>query len=329
VDRGDVVLTRRELAGLFLVAIWSPYVSAQRRGTPPATGRRGFPPVRGGRGTAPGRGRGSRGGAIPDGVDAYLDLEYVENGHVRQRLDLYVPEKPAGPLPLIVWVHGGGWSGGSKASPTALPLTARGFAVASIEYRLSQHAVFPAQIEDCKAAVRWLRANAGTYDLDPQRFGAWGSSAGGHLVALLGTAGDAKELEGRNGHLDQTSRVQAVVDWFGPTDFLRMRGTHDQAGSPESRLIGGPIQQNKEKAHRANPIAYISPSTPPFLIMHGTGDRAVPFEQSELLAAELKIAGVEVTLVPLPGAQHGDPMFWSAPNMRRVEEFLTRHLKAR
>src|SRR5205085_165270 len=138
----------------------------------------------------------------------------------RNRLDLYLPEKAQGRLPVVVWIHGGAWRAGSKDHCPAVPLTAKGFAVASINYRFSQHAVFPAQIEDCKAAIRWLRANADKYHLDPDHIGAWGASAGGHLVALLGTSGNKKELEGKGGNLEQSSKVQCVIDWFGPTDLL-------------------------------------------------------------------------------------------------------------
>src|SRR5262249_6997950 len=157
--------------------------------------------------------------------------------------DLYLPEKADSPSPVIVWVHGGAWRGGSKENCPAVPFAARGYAVASINYRLSQHATFPAQIEDCKAAVRWLRANANKFRRAPDRFGAGGASAGGPLVALLGTAGDAKELEGKGGHLDRPSRVQAVVDWFGPTDLTKMGGSHNRPNSPEALLIGGPVQE--------------------------------------------------------------------------------------
>ncbi len=193
-------------------------------------------------------------GKVPEGTTVHRNLEYVKGGHERQRLDLYVPEKADGPLPVIVWVHGGAWLTGSKeGGGPALPFVGKGYAVASINYRLSQHAKFPAQIEDCKAAIRWLRANAKTYNLDPGRFGVWGASAGGHLVALLGTSGDVKDLEGNAGTDDQSSRVQAVVDWFGPTDVTQMGGSHDQPDSPEAENFwSGPVQVNKDKA-RAEP----------------------------------------------------------------------------
>src|SRR5262249_12628746 len=147
----------------------------------------------------------------------HRDLPYVTGGHQRQTLDLYLPSAEQ-PVPLIIWIHGGAWRVGSKEDDLPLDYLAQGCAVASINYRLSQHALFPAQIEDCKAAVRWLRANATRFKLDPQRFGAWGPSAGGHLAALLGTTGAVRAFEvGAN--LVVSSRVQAVVDYFGPTDF--------------------------------------------------------------------------------------------------------------
>jgi acetyl esterase/lipase len=264
---------------------------------------------------------------VPEGTKVYRDLAYVKDGHERQKLDLYLPEKAEGPLPLIVWIHGGGWQAGSKDRCPAVPFVAKGYAVASINYRLSQHAKFPAQIEDCKAAIRWLRANARKYHLDPDHVGVWGASAGGHLVALLGTSGGAKELEGKEGNLDQSSRVQAVVDWFGPTDLTKMGGGHNRPNSAEARLLGGPVQENMEKAAVANPITYVSKDAAPFLIMHGDEDKSVPYSQSELLTEALKKAGVEVTLVPIKGAGHGGPAFQRPEVRKAIEEFFDKHLK--
>jgi acetyl esterase/lipase len=266
------------------------------------------------------------------GVKAMRDLEYANVGGRSLRLDLYLPEKSDGPLPLIVWIHGGAWQAGNKSGTPALPFVRRGYAVASIDYRLSQDAIFPAQIEDCKAAIRWLRAHAKEHGIDPAHIGVWGSSAGGHLVALLGTSGDVKELEGAAGNLDQSSRVQAVCDWFGPTDFCQMAAhaipgsklVHNDPKSPESRLIGGPIQENKDKVARANPITYVSKDDPPFLIMHGDRDNLVPHHQSVLLNEALKKAGVDVTFKTVEGAGHG---FGGPENTKMVEEFFDRTLK--
>ena len=264
---------------------------------------------------------------LPEGTIVHRDLAYVANGHERQRLDLYLPEKSANPLPVVVWIHGGAWLGGSRAyTGPLLPLVGKGYAVASIGYRLSQDAVFPAQIEDCKAAIRWLRANAGTYQLDPNRIGVGGDSAGGHLAALLGTTGGVKELEGNGGNPDQPSRVQAVLDWYGPSDLLKMGGSHNDPNSPEALLIGGPVQQHPDKAARASPITYVSKDTPPFLIMHGDQDNVVPITESERLAAALEAAGVEVTFHRIAGAGHGGREFSSEENLKRIEGFFARHL---
>ena len=169
----------------------------------------------------------------PPGVTVLRDLQYIQGGHGRNRLDLYLPDKADGRLPLVVWIHGGAWWAGSKEGCPAVPLVGKGYAVASINYRLSQHAVFPAQIEDCKAAIRWLRANAVKYHLDPDHVGVWGESAGGHLVAMLGTTGNAKELEGTGGNLDQSSHVQCVIDWFGPSDLVTVGTQTDKPGTPD------------------------------------------------------------------------------------------------
>jgi acetyl esterase/lipase len=262
----------------------------------------------------------------PDGVKVLRDLEYVPEGHERQKLDLYLPEKSDAPLPVVVWVHGGGWRQGDKSNCPAVFLTARGYAVASVGYRLSQDAVFPAQIEDCKTAIRWLRANAGKYNLDPDHVGAWGGSAGGHLVALLGTAEDVKELEGK-GNLDQSSRVQCVVDWFGPTDLGAFGPRADGEKSPVRLLLGGPPSEQKEKAALASPVTHVHKGGPPFLIMQGDKDPLVPPAQSKALAEALKEAGVPVTLVMLEGAGHGGKEFGSDESRKQIVDFFDEHLK--
>jgi len=263
---------------------------------------------------------------LPAGVRVLRDLKYVENGHERNRLDLYLPEKVEGGLPLVVWIHGGAWQAGSKQGCPAVFLAAKGYAVASINYRLSQHAIFPAQIEDCKAAIRWLRGNAAKYQIDADHIGVWGASAGGHLVAMLGTTGNVKDLEGTGGNLDRSSRVQCVVDWFGPSDLATMAGSHDNPGSPESRLIGGTVQENKEKARKASPLTYVSKDSAPFLIMHGDQDNTVPLSQSEVLAAALKKAGVDVKLVVVKGNGHGGPGFTTPESRKLIEDFFGRYL---
>jgi acetyl esterase/lipase len=242
---------------------------------------------------------------------ALKDLAYVTDGHDLQKLDLYLPNGD-GPFPLIIWIHGGAFFMGSKEEHVPVDYLNRGYAIASLNYRLSQHALFPAQIEDCKSAVRWLRANAKTYSLAPDRFCAWGGSAGGHLASMLGTTGSTTEFDvGEN--LEFPSKVQAVVDYYGPTDFLQMDAhrlpdglKHDGPKSPESRLIGGPIQQNKDKVAAANPITYVTKDCPPFLIVHGDQDPMVPHHQSVLLKEALEQTGVPVLFYTVPGGGHGE-----------------------
>ncbi len=273
-------------------------------------------------------------GRVPPGVVAHRDLAYVESGHDRQKLDLYLPStRPSSPLPVILWVHGGGWQNGSKASalPLRLGFVAKGYAIASIGYRLSDTAKFPAQIQDVKAAIRWLRAHAAEHGLDPERFVAWGSSAGGHLVALLGTAGDVKAFD-VGPHLDRSSRVQAVIDFYGPSDFVRFVETpgytsHRSPDAPESKLIGGPVLENKDKAAAVSPVTYASKDDAPFLILHGAADPTVPPNQSEALHAALQKAGVASALHILPGAKHGGPEFTAPAALGWIDAFLAKNLK--
>ncbi|HEV3416626.1 MAG TPA: alpha/beta hydrolase [Pirellulales bacterium] len=271
---------------------------------------------------------------LPEGINVERDLAYDSHGK-SNTLDLYLPEKATAPLPLVIWIHGGAWIAGNKDDGgPAIRLLPFGYATASINYRLSNEAIYPAQIEDCKAAMRFLRANAKKYNLDPDHFGVWGASAGGHLVALLGTTGDVKELEGSGPHLDVSSRVQAVCDLFGPTDLAKIASQsgpeivmkHDAPDSPEAKLIGGPIQDNPEKAAKANPITYVSKSAAPFLILHGDKDPLVPAEQSRILHEALQKAGVESTLVIVKGAGHG-PGLDTPQYFQQVVDFFDRHLR--
>ncbi|MES2697720.1 MAG: alpha/beta hydrolase [Verrucomicrobiota bacterium] len=253
---------------------------------------------------------------VPAGVTAHRDLAYVAVGHERQKLDLYLPAEGSGPFPVIVWIHGGAWFAGDRKNcpPLREGFVARGYAVASLGYRLSSHEIFPAQIEDCKAALRWLRAHAKEYRLDAAHIGVWGASAGGHLVSLLGTTDGVREFE-VGAHLDQSSRVQAVVDYYGPTDFRQMdkhapasaRQKHDDPESPESRLIGSPIQDAGSAApvRRANPITYLEKTDPPFLIVHGDADATVPHHQSVLLYEAAVAHKVAVHFITIRGGGHG------------------------
>lgn len=265
------------------------------------------------------------------------NIEYANVNGKSLLADLYLPEKSDKLAPVVLYVHGGGWVAGDKHEGVLAAMSLpNDYAVVSINYRFSSEAVFPAQIYDCKAAVRWIRAHAKFYNLDSAHIGAWGASAGGHLVALLGTSGDVKELEGDEGNLDQSSRVEAVCDWFGPTDFLKIDDEYahsdvktvlPRAAAPDSlaaKLIGAPIEKAKEKTERANPITYVTKDDPPMLIMHGDKDPLVPLAQSELLRDALQKAGVEVKLDVIKGAGHG---FMSPRIARTVVDFFDAHLK--
>lgn len=249
---------------------------------------------------------------VPADVRAMRDIEYAKVDGKPLLLDVFVPRRADKPMPVVVWIHGGGWRAGSKERCPTIPLTARGYGVVSINYRLTDAATFPAQIHDCKGAIRWVRAHASEYGFDPDRIGVWGASAGGHLVALLGTSGGNKEIEGDvGGNLDQSSRAQAVADFCGPTSFLEFEVTPenlkrvDSAGSALARLLGGPPSEKKDAARAASSTTYVSKDDPPFLIVHGDQDPLVPVQQARILADKLKQAGVDVTLHIMPGAGHG------------------------
>ncbi|HZL33657.1 MAG TPA: alpha/beta hydrolase [Tepidisphaeraceae bacterium] len=277
---------------------------------------------------------------LPAGVKAQRNIQYVPGGDAAQSLDLYLPEKTSDkPLPLVVWIHGGGWMGGSKAGCPALYLVPKGYAAASVEYRFSQKALFPAQIQDCQAAIRWLRANSKKYNIDPDHIGVWGESAGGHLVALLETAGGKKAFAPIGGNEAQSDRVQAVCDWYGPTDFntvMQQAADDKNAKSvikfntpddPYSDLIGVKLGDDKEKGDAVSPVHYVGKGDPPILIMHGTKDTLVPLAQSQEFVKALKKAGVDVLLQKFPGAGHGGPAFHQPAARKLIKAFFDKHLK--
>ncbi len=268
----------------------------------------------------------------PASTKTLRDLSYVKEGHPRQKLDLYLPAPNH--EPLLVYIHGGGWREGSKAHVTGLDqIVAQGFAVASVEYRFSQDAVFPAQIEDCKSAIRWLRAHAADYGYDPARIAAFGESAGGHLTALLATTGTIRDFD-KGENLEQSSAIQCGIDWFGPTDFPGFRPPNGQSiqavagNSILAQLFGGPPLEKLELAKRASPVTWVTKTTAPLYIMHGTKDPLVPLDQSTELADKMKEAGVDVTLEVIEGAGHGGPQFTAGDKPSKMFEFLKLHLPA-
>jgi acetyl esterase/lipase len=280
-------------------------------------------------------------GAAQNTYTTYLDLSYVNDGNPAHKLDLYVPNGVSSPVPLIVFIHGGGWQNGDKQfGPNSYQLryARSGYAVASINYRFSSEAIFPAQIYDCKAAIRWLRANAAQYNLDATRIGAWGPSAGGHLASLLGTSGDVTSLEGSlGGNMQFSSRVQAVMDWYGVIDFLQHdvllaqngcpNPNHNSPTSAESRLMGCAIQTCPEAVRTANPMTYVTPDDPPFFIEHGTADCSVAPGQSQIFQTLFQSVGHDSTLTFLQGEGHGGPQFLTESNLAAVDAFWNAKLR--
>jgi acetyl esterase/lipase len=274
-----------------------------------------------------------RGQPFGAGVRVLRDLRYGITPGRANVLDIYLPEKSDGAArPLVIWIHGGGWMQGDKSPCRAIGLVREGFVVASINYRLSEQAAFPAQIFDCKGAIRGLRAHAAKYGIDPTRIGVWGESAGGHLAALLGTSGDVPALEGDvGGNLDQSSRVEAVCDWFGPTDMTKIGEQTDAKNpfklhpeiSPCALLFGGLAMATTERMEVANPIVYIKGGEPAFLIMHGDQDHMVPVAQSAMLAAALKEHSDVYDFQVVKGAGHGKGF---GPEGKVVGDFFVRTL---
>jgi len=283
------------------------------------------------------------------------ELVYGVSGGRPRLLDLYLPSGATQSLPVIVWLHAGGWRSGNRTQAPDLSrhFAMHGFAMASIDYRLSGEAKFPAQLHDVKSAIRWLRANAERYGLDDRRIGLWGASAGGHLAALAAlTPHDefGPPDDGASMHHDVPTNVQAVVTAYAPIDFLSMDEQRDEAvitvedpsafvlppgartsdaRSYESLLIGAPINDRPDLVRAASPLTYVSVGAPPFLLVHGRSDRAVPVQQSELLCEALARCGTDVTLHLVNGKGHG---FLDRPDaaptrtLAVIEAFFRRHL---
>ncbi|MBK9714562.1 MAG: alpha/beta hydrolase [Kouleothrix sp.] len=277
---------------------------------------------------------------------AHKDVAYADASST-QKLDLYLPAG-AGPFPVIVNIHGGGFKLGDKGmvdDASGKAFLAAGYAIASIDYRLSGEAKFPAAVLDAKAAVRFLRANAAKYNLNPDKVVAFGQSAGGNIASMLGTTGNVAEFDDPSlGNAGVSSRVQAVINWFGPNDFAQMDAqakaqgcsasdqTHNNADSFESAYLGAAVPTVPELVKKANPLSYIDKDTPPFLIQKGDQDCTVPVENTKMLADALGAAGIDVQFDLLKGAGHGDqggtPVFASDSNVQTMLSFLNSKLRS-
>jgi len=268
------------------------------------------------------------------GIEALHDVVIGKGGAQELHAEIAYPKNAAKPTPAIIYIHGGGWIEGTYKH-SLIQFAQHGYFGASIEYRFSNVATWPAQIQDCKLAVRWLRANAAQYNVDPNRIGVWGESAGGHLVTCLGTMADVKEYEGDGGYPGVSSAVQAVVDFYGPTDFTRPDLYSPTAIRLTQGLMGVPYEQNPQLWKSASPFFYVKAGDPPMLLVHGDSDGLVPLAQSTVFDEALTKAGVPHQLLVVKNADHGfspkpgttiDPS-WPAIN-KAVFDFFDKYLKA-
>ena len=272
--------------------------------------------------------------ATGDDIKKFHDIEYARVDEHRLLLDLYVPRNLKNP-PLLVWVHGGAWRSGSKSKMPLTSLLDDGFAIASVDYRLSPVAKFPAQIHDCKAAIRFLRATASKYGINAERIGIAGSSAGGHLVALIGVTKGHKKLEGDIGdHDDQSSAVQAIVDYYGPTNFLTILRQSTPHGLsvrvPALKLLlGDEPDKLPDLARLASPVFHVDADDPPLLLIHGDQDPQVPINQSHELHAKYKNDDLPVHFEVVHGGAHGGESFFDSRRNDLVREFFKKHLRKR
>lgn len=266
---------------------------------------------------------------IPDNVIFERGIEYANPGGQHLQLNLARPKDATGPLPVVLCIHGGGFRAGHRDGNNALclKLAQRGFVAATVSYRLAPKYQFPAAVHDVKAAVRWLCANAAKYQIDPAHIGVTGDSAGGHLAQFLGVTAGIKEFEGDGGNADQSSRVACVVNRYGPSDFTKSYGKSVDAAEVLPLFLGGDLKTALQRHIRSSPLNWVTPDAAPTLILHGTADKYVAYEQGVWMRDRLQACGVEVELVTFDGAGHG----FKGADGEKAEQamfgFLERHLK--
>jgi acetyl esterase/lipase len=269
------------------------------------------------------------GRAVAQDVVVENDVEFSNPDNQHMLLNLARPAKGEGPFPAVICIHGGGFRAGDRHGYDGMvkQLAEHGYVAATIEYRLAPKYQFPAQVYDCKAAVRWMRANAAKYHVDPARIGVMGGSAGGHLVHFLGVTADVKQFEGDGGNPGQSSRVACVVSYFGPSDFTKSYGKSVDAAEVLPLFLGGNLEQQRQRHIDSSPLYWVTPNAAPTLAIHGTKDNYVAYEQAVWIVDRLLAAGVEAELLTLDGAGHG----FRGEDAKRADEamfaFFDRHLK--
>ncbi|HEY2784744.1 MAG TPA: alpha/beta hydrolase [Fimbriiglobus sp.] len=265
---------------------------------------------------------------VPAGVDFQKGIEYANPDNQHLQLDLARPKTGAGPFPAVLCIHGGGFRAGNREGydGLCLRLAAKGYVAATVTYRLAPKYKFPAAVYDTKAAVRWLRANAAKYHIDPDRIGVTGGSAGGHLAQFLGVTGDVKEFEGDDGNPDVSSKVACVVNFYGPSDFTKSYGKSVDAAEVLPLFLGGDLTTARPMHVRASPLYWVTPNAAPTLDVQGTDDKYVAHEQAVWLVDRLKAAEVEAELLTLPGAGHGFKGADAAKAEKALFAFFDKHL---
>jgi acetyl esterase/lipase len=266
---------------------------------------------------------------VPEDVVFEKDIEYASPDGHRLDLNLARPRKGDGPFPAVICIHGGGFRAGSRVGydPLCIRLAQHGFVAMTVTYRLAPKFQFPAAVHDVKAAVRWARANAAKYHIDPDRIGVTGGSAGGHLAQFLGVTADVKEFEGNGGNPEQSSRVACVVNVYGPSDFTKSYGKSVDAAEVLPLFLGGNLETARRRHIQASPLYWVTPNAAPTLCIHGTEDRYVAHEQAEWLVDRLKAAGVEVEFLTLEGAGHGFKGKDAEAADKALFAFFEKHLK--
>lgn len=265
---------------------------------------------------------------VPDSVVFETNVEYANPDGQNLQLDLARPKEGDGPFPAIVCIHGGGFRAGARQGydGLCLRLAEHGYVAITVSYRLAPKYRFPAAVHDVKAAVRWLRANARKYKIDPEHIGATGGSAGGHLAQFLAVTADVKQFEGDGGNADQSSRVACVVNYYGPSDFTKSYGKSVDATEVLPLWLGGNLEKERHQHILASPLSWVTPHAAPTLCIHGTEDKYVAHEQAVWLIDKLKAADVEAELLTLQGAGHGFKGKDAEQAEKAMFAFLDKHL---